>query len=107
MHCDKERVRFWDKPSLLKTWFPESVQAVPGKCGAVFIESTAIMGKSGFEKLLIVLFFSQVRSGIFGRVLSRIDCQFNKCHYAGGIKVSVILQSAEDKNPMKIPINRV
>ena len=98
---------FGINPSLLKTWFSKSVQAVPEKCEAVFLNNIAIIRRSGFQKLLIVRFFSQVRSGIFGRVLTPIDCQFYELHYVSGIKISAALQSVEDKNPMKMPINRV
>ena len=65
---------FGINPSALKTWFPESTQAVPEKCKAVFLNNIAIIRRSGFQKLLIVRFFSQIRSGIFGRVLTPIDC---------------------------------
>ncbi|WP_420354922.1 hypothetical protein [Bartonella choladocola] len=39
---------FGIKPSALKTWFPESAQALPEKCEAVFRESTATSKKYGF-----------------------------------------------------------
>ena len=98
---------FGINPSLLKTRVPRKYPSSSWKVRSGFYRKHRNNGKIRFWKTFDCKFPIKEKRGFFGRVLTPIDCQFNKCHYAGGIKVSAALQSVEDKNPMKMPINRV